>query len=168
MIEGFYLSNWPQGWLYGWRVGDQIGPLRPCPSPNPEKILKEFAPMFGEEPDKLDGLTLFFHHPKGWQLSTRQKDQPGWSVRLIPEEQALAILAGLEKYGHPVMGAAGGKTETPLLLPVKTETPMARATREAFGNWAKNKAASHRGTLIEAVKKNKEAREALTKLLASL
>lgn len=57
--------------------------------------------MFGEEPEKLDGLTLF-HTTRGWQLSTREKDQPGWSVRIIPNDQAFTILSAMEKRGYPI------------------------------------------------------------------
>lgn len=102
MIEGFYMSNWPMGWLYGYRVGEILGPLHPCP--NPEQRLKEFADMAGEQPEKLDGLTLFYNWTKKhWQLSTREKGEQGWIVRHIDDEQAFSILSGLEKLGHPIM-----------------------------------------------------------------
>jgi hypothetical protein len=43
----------------------------------------------------LEGFTLF-HTAKGWQLSIKQADQDGWSVRHIKESQAKRILAEIE------------------------------------------------------------------------
>jgi len=42
----------------------------------------------------LAGFTLF-HTGKGWQLSTKEADREGWSVRFIAESQAKRILAQL-------------------------------------------------------------------------
>lgn len=50
---------------------------------------------------QLDGFTLFYHPGRGWQMSVRRKDESGWDVKIIPDEQAAVILALLETSGHP-------------------------------------------------------------------
>jgi hypothetical protein len=49
----------------------------------------------------LSGFTLFHHPGKGWQMSTRREGQSGWSVSIIPDRQAEAVLSMLETSGHP-------------------------------------------------------------------
>lgn len=44
----------------------------------------------------LEGFTLF-RVTKGWQCSTKQAEQNGWSVRIIGDEQAQRILAQLSQ-----------------------------------------------------------------------
>jgi hypothetical protein len=44
----------------------------------------------------LVGFTLFLTS-KGWQCSTKQAEQDGWSVKHIPEEHAQRILAQLSQ-----------------------------------------------------------------------
>lgn len=39
----------------------------------------------------LTGFTLF-QTSRGWQLSTREREQDAWSVRIIPQEEADALL----------------------------------------------------------------------------
>lgn len=50
---------------------------------------------------ELQGFTLFYHPGRGWQMSVRRKDEPGWDVKIIPDDQAAAILGILETSGHP-------------------------------------------------------------------
>lgn len=43
------------------------------------------------EPKELYSFTLF-QVPKGWQMSTREVGEVGWSVRIIPESEAQLVL----------------------------------------------------------------------------
>ena len=44
----------------------------------------------------LSGFTLFRHPPRGWQMSTRLRGEDGWEVRIIPDDQAQAILQSID------------------------------------------------------------------------
>lgn len=50
---------------------------------------------------ELSGFTLFHHPGKGWQMSVRRKQESGWDVKIIPDEQAAVILSMLETSGYP-------------------------------------------------------------------
>lgn len=50
---------------------------------------------------RLTGFTLFEHHGRGHQMSTRRDGESGWSVTIIPDEQAAVILSMIETSGHP-------------------------------------------------------------------
>lgn len=50
----------------------------------------------------ITAFTLFYQPvKKGWQMSVQRKDQPGWSITMIPEAQARIILDLLKNSGHP-------------------------------------------------------------------
>lgn len=52
---------------------------------------------------EITGFTLFYTYPvkNGWQMSVQRKDEPGWSITMIPEEQARIVLDLLKNSGHP-------------------------------------------------------------------
>lgn len=47
----------------------------------------------------LQGFTLF-RVKAGWQMSTRRKDEFGWEVKIIPDEQAQAVFRLVERAGY--------------------------------------------------------------------
>jgi hypothetical protein len=57
--------------------------------------------VIAHRPREIRGFTLFHHPGRGWQMSVRRKDEAGWDVKIIPDEQARAILSMLETSGHP-------------------------------------------------------------------
>ena len=102
MLSGFYLRKWLDGgWLIGYGIGDTVGPLRPILAEEAYEILKGFSGMAGAPAGDLTGFTLF-SVPKGWQMSVRLKDELGWRVRIISQEEAAAIFETLERGGHPI------------------------------------------------------------------
>lgn len=52
---------------------------------------------------EITGFTLFYTYPvkNGWQMSVQRKEEPGWSITMIPEAQARIILDLLKNSGHP-------------------------------------------------------------------
>jgi hypothetical protein len=50
---------------------------------------------------KLSGFTLFRHPGKGWQMSTQREGFSGWSVTIIPDEQAAVALSMIEATDGP-------------------------------------------------------------------
>jgi hypothetical protein len=64
---------------------------------------------------ELTGFTLF-QVKAGWQMSIRPKNEIGWVVKIIPEDQARVILAALEASDLPPIseGSRYIATEVPL------------------------------------------------------
>lgn len=66
-----------------------------------EELANQLATAAGIRSQTLTGFTLFFHHPKGWQMSVRRENEQGWDVGFIDEDKARAVLALLANSGHP-------------------------------------------------------------------
>lgn len=65
------------------------------------ELANKLATAAGVRSQNLTGFTLFYHDPKGWQMSVRRKGEVGWDVGLIDEEKAQAVLSILGHSGHP-------------------------------------------------------------------
>ncbi len=66
-----------------------------------EELANKLATAAGYRSRELTGFTLFYHDPKGWQMSVRRENEQGWDVGFIDEEKARAVLSILENSGHP-------------------------------------------------------------------
>lgn len=89
----------PKGWLitYEWDASKSV----PYPADKAEAIMEKIAEKIGYRSGKLTGFTLFMHPGKGWQMSTQREGEHGYSISIIPDEDAQAILSLLQASGHP-------------------------------------------------------------------
>ena len=53
---------------------------------------------------RLTGFTLFVHPGRGWQMSTRERGEEGWSVQIISDEVADRILKTVQSEIPPIPG----------------------------------------------------------------
>lgn len=70
-------------------------PTRVSTTENMMPAMEDAAEQFFGQ-GELSGFTLFEHRGRGWQMSVRPKGEAGWIVKVIPDEQARAILSQLE------------------------------------------------------------------------
>lgn len=89
----------PKGWLitYEFDASKSV----PYPSDKAEAMMEKIAEQIGHRSSKLTGFTLFMHPGKGWQMSTQREGEHGYSISIIPDEDAQAILSMLQASGHP-------------------------------------------------------------------
>lgn len=102
MIERVTLQRYspPRYLETGWQLGyeaDGMGHSRLVG--NGEEMMAKIEEITRSK--QLDGFTLFMHQGKGWQMSVRRHGESGWSVQIITDEQAQAVLSMLEASGHP-------------------------------------------------------------------
>lgn len=59
------------------------------------RMIRTRTRMQRVEPKEYDGATLF-QTSKGWQFSTRERDQVGWSIKIISNAEAQEILNAVQ------------------------------------------------------------------------
>src|SRR6266568_1093596 len=109
MIEGISIQRYPSyyhiayhvmwgieiGWQIGYRNGENWDTYL---SEDEGQVMNEIEKSIGE--NQVDGFTIF-KVKAGWQMSFRRQEDHGWSIQIVPDEQAAAILSMIEASGHP-------------------------------------------------------------------
>jgi hypothetical protein len=66
-----------------------------------EEMMARIAGMTGHRPKELTGFTLFKNNKNAWQMSVQRKDDRGWDVKTITDDEAQAVFDTLETADYP-------------------------------------------------------------------
>lgn len=94
-------------------------------------LADEIAAKAGFRSSELTGFTLFWQFTKkSWQMSVQRKNEKGWSISDVSEEQAKAVLSLLQTSGHP---------DGPMIVqadcPVEARRKALERVRAALAAW---------------------------------